>query len=63
MKITVVIFKAFDKTCNESFIHNETDLQIHNALATLCPTYVPLRIITSDDAEEVSVNTLLIFKI
>lgn len=63
MKITVVIFKAFDKICNESFIHDESDLQIHNALANICDTYVPLHILKASDAEPVSLNTLLIHKI
>ncbi len=63
MNLTVVIFKAFDKTSNECFIHGESDLQIHNALATICPTYVPLDIRKASDAEPVSLNTLLIYKI
>ena len=63
MKVTIVIFKAFDKTCNESFIHNETSLQIHNALATFCPTYEPLNILEADETEPVSLNTLNQFKL
>lgn len=63
MNVTIVIFKAFDKICDKSFIHGETDLQMHNALCTICPTYVPLHILKSDDAEPVSLNTLLIHKI
>lgn len=63
MKTTIVIFKAFDKLCDKSFIHGETDLQMHNVLATICPTYEPLHILQTDDAEAVSLNTLLIHKI
>lgn len=63
MKITIVIFKAFDKVCDKSFTHDESDLQIHNALSNLCPTYVPLHILKASDAEPVSLNTLLIHKI
>lgn len=63
MKITIVIFSAFDRVCNESFIHGETDLQIHNKLASICATYQPLHILQADDAEPVSLNTLLQHKI
>ncbi len=63
MNITIVIFKAFDKVHDKSFTHGESDLQIHNALATICSTYVPLHILKASDAEPVSLNTLLIFKI
>jgi hypothetical protein len=63
MKVTVVIFKAFDTISDKSFIHGESDIQIHNTLATICPTYEPLHILTTDDAEPISLNTLLIFKI
>ena len=63
MIVTIVIFQAFGKTLDKSFIHGETDLQIHNALATICPTYQPLHILQASDAEPVSLNTLLIHKI
>lgn len=63
MDVTIVIYKAFDKLHDKSFIHGETDLQIHNALATICPTYEPLHILKASDAEPVSLNTLLIHKI
>jgi len=63
MKVTIVIFKAFDKMHDKSFINGETDLQIHNVLATICPTYEPLDILEADDAEPLSLNRLLIHKL
>lgn len=63
MKITVVIFKAFDRVMTEAFLKGETFLQIHNKLTDLCNTYDPLHILQSDDAEPVSLNNLNQFKI
>ncbi len=60
--ITVVIFKAFDKVCNECFIHGETWETINNKLTELCSTYDPLHILQSEESEVISLNVLNQFK-
>ena len=62
MKITIVIFKAFDKICNEAFINGEEFEAIHEKLSDICETYVPLHIIVAEDSEPVSLNILNQFK-
>lgn len=62
MKLTIVIFKAFDKVCNECFIHNEDFETIHKFLSNICETYVPLHIIVAEESEPVSLNVLNQFK-
>jgi len=62
MTTTIVIFNAFDRVCNESFIHGENFDQIHAALYEKCNTYEPLHILQSDDMEPVSLNNLNLLK-
>lgn len=62
MKITIVIFRAFERTNNECFIHGETMEQIHEKLNDICNTYEPLHILQADEAEPVSLNQLNVFK-
>lgn len=62
MKITIVIFKAFDQTHSLCFIKEETFWQIHKHLSNICDSYDPLCIYYSDDAEQISLNQLNIFK-
>lgn len=60
--ITVVIFKAFDKTCKEPFIHGEDWETINEALLNICNTYVPLHIVKADESEPISLSVLNQFK-
>lgn len=62
MKTTIVIFRAYERINNESFIHGETLEQIHEKLNDICNTYEPLHILEAEEAEPVSLNKLNIFK-
>ena len=56
--LTVIIFNAFNRICNEAFIKGESWEEIHEKLSELCNTYEPLHIIQSQDAEPISLNVL-----
>jgi len=63
MKITIVIFKALAQTQVLCFIKDESFKEIHEHLSNICETYDPQAIFYADDAEQISLNQLNVFKI
>lgn len=57
--ITIVIFKAYDKTQEKNFYNGEGMGTIHKVLSMICKTYVPLDIIRAPSHQRSAPTKLL----